>query len=132
MEADDRISVLIVYSHPLLGEGLLGMLAREPGLDVGAVPIDDPAAVEGALAASPQVVIAERGVPDLAVGILEQVPDALVIEVGVSPGPTFAYRRDEIPALPEAVIAAIRQASTRRGARQDRDDDPAPEAVVRA
>ena len=61
MQDDRRTSVLILYTHPLLGEGLVGMFAREPGLVVTAVPIDDVGSVERALVTSPQVVIAERG-----------------------------------------------------------------------
>ena len=64
--------------------------------------------------------------------ILEQVPDALIIDVGIGPGPTFAYRRDEISALPEAVLEAIRQASSRPSASRQEDERPAPEAVAHA
>ena len=53
------IAVLILYSHPLFGDGLLELLARETGLEVSAIRADDVEAVERALLASPQVVIAE-------------------------------------------------------------------------
>ncbi len=66
---------------------------------------------------SPEVIIYERGDPDRAVKILELVPDALVIDIGIGTGPTFAYRRDEISALPDAIVAAIHQAPSRRCAR---------------
>ena len=124
MQDDRPISVVILYTHPLLGEGLVGLLGTEPGLDIGAVRTDDVEAVESALAASPQVIIFERGDPDRAVEILELVPDALIIDVAIGPGPTFAYRRDEISAVPDSILAAIRQASSRRCA------DPAPVLIA--
>lgn len=114
MEDDRPISVLILYDHPLLGEGLAGLLASEPGMTVVAVGRDDTDAVERELAAGPQVIIFERGDPDRAVAILELVPDALVIDVGINPGPTFTYRREEISAWPDAILDAIRQAPSQR------------------
>jgi DNA-binding NarL/FixJ family response regulator len=131
MQDDQPIVVLILYSHPLFGDGLLELLGREPGLEVSAVPMDDADAVQLALDASPQVVLAECRAASGAVAILEQVPDALIIEVGLGPGPMFAYRRDEIAAMPESVVAAIRQASTRPRARRRRSGDPAPAAASR-
>jgi DNA-binding NarL/FixJ family response regulator len=110
MQDDRPISVLVLYTHPLLGEGLTDLLANECGLEVTAVQMGDgPEAAATALAAAPQVVIFERGEPDRAAEILESVPDALVIDVAIGQGPTFAYRREEISALPEAIVAAIRQ-----------------------
>ena len=131
MQDDGPISVLTLYSHPLLGEGLVGMLSREPGVVVTAVGLEDSDAVRVALDQSPQVVIAERGQPDRAVEILELVPEALVIEVGLGPGPTFTYRRDEISTLPEAVVEAVRQASRRPCARGPSVAGAAPKATVR-
>jgi hypothetical protein len=131
MQAEPPIAVLILYLHPLFGDGLLELLRREPGLEVEAVRLDETAAVRQALVASPQVVIAESGVPGRAVEILEQLPDALIIEAGIGPGPTFAYRRDEISAMPESVVAAIRQASTRPRAGPRRDTRPAAAALAR-
>lgn len=114
---DERpIAVLILYTHPLLGEGLAGMLAAEQDVTVTAVPLSDIGRTECALAAAPAVVIFERGDPDRAVEILERVPDALIIDVGIGPGPSFAYHRDEISALPDAIIEAIRSSSTRHPA----------------
>ncbi len=112
MQDDRPISVLILFAHPLLGEGLAGLLSSEPGLKVVAVQGDDAAMVERGLAAAPDVIIFERGDPDRAVQILELVPDALIIDVGIGPGPTFTYRREEISAWPEGILAAIRQVSS--------------------
>lgn len=114
MQDDRPISVLILYSHPLLGEGLADLLAADAGLEIAAVRIDDAARAECAIAAAPQVIILERGDPDRAVEMLEMVPDALIIDVAIGPGPTFAYRRDEIAAWPDAIIEAIHRSSARR------------------
>ncbi len=107
---DDRpISVLILYAHPLLGEGLAGLLSSEPGLNVAAVKSDDAGMVERAVAAAPDVIIFERGVPDRAIEILELAPEALVIDVGIDTGPAFTFHREEINARPEGILQAIRQ-----------------------
>ena len=37
----DPVRVLVLYSHPLMGEGLGRMLAAEPGITVDAVDIAD-------------------------------------------------------------------------------------------
>ena len=133
MQDDRSISVLVLYTHPLLGEGLTDLLAAECGLDVTAVQMDEePDAAAGALAASPQVVIFERGEPDRAAEILETVPDALVIDVAIGAGPTFAYRREEISALPEAIVAAIRQAPARRPGSVPSGRSPTPEVALRS
>jgi len=114
MQDDRPISVLILYAHPLLGEGLADLLSAEPGFEVAAVKIDDAGSAERALEAAPQVIIYERGDPDRAVKMLEFVPDALVIDVGIGSGPTFTYRRDEISAWPDAIVDAIRATPARR------------------
>ncbi len=103
-----RISVVVLYTHPLFGEGLARMLAAEPGLDVVPVRTVDVAAAERALAGSPDVVILERSDPDGAVDVLRFAPDALVIDVSIDPGPTFTYHREEIPARMDGLLAAIR------------------------
>ncbi len=132
MQDDRPISVLILYAHPLLGEGLAGLLSSEPGLEVVAVQSDDAGMVERGLAAAPDVIIFERGDPDRAVKILELVPDALIIDVGIGPGPTFTYRREEISAWPDAILEAIRQAPSHRGGGQTPVPMASPKVSVRS
>jgi DNA-binding NarL/FixJ family response regulator len=107
-----RISVVVIYTHPLFGEGLARMLAGEPGLDVIPVRSVDVLTAERSLAAGPDVVILERSEPDHAVDVLHFAPDALVIDVSIEPGPTFTYHREEIPARPDGLLAAIRAVRT--------------------
>jgi hypothetical protein len=117
MQDDRRISVLVLYTHPLLGEGIARLLEGEPGLDVFPVPTQDVEAVERGLASAPDVIIVERGDPDRAIGILEFVPDALIIDVGIDPGPTFTYQREEISARPDVILEAIQSLRSGRPAR---------------
>jgi DNA-binding NarL/FixJ family response regulator len=108
MPDERRILVVVLYHHPLFGEGLARMLAAEPGLEVVPVRTVDIATAERSLEPSPDVVIFERGDPDRAVDLLRFAPDALVIDVSMDPGPTFTYHREQIPARPEGLLRAIR------------------------
>lgn len=101
------VSVVILYTHPLLGEGLAHLLAVEPELDVVAISTGDLARAEGALARSPDVVIVEHSQPSQAIELLKLAPDALLIELGLGADPTFTYRREEISGQPEAIVRAI-------------------------
>lgn len=111
MQADRHTTVVILYRHPLFGEGIQHLLASETDLDVTSTPSDDVDAMRCSLAAEPDVVIFERGVPDTAVEVLRAVPDALVIDVALDPGPTFTYHREEIRSEPDGIIGAIRRAA---------------------
>jgi DNA-binding NarL/FixJ family response regulator len=106
----DRVSVVILYHHPLFGEGIAHLLASEPDMTVRSVASTDPDSMATALATHPDVVIFERGVPDTAVEVLRVAPDALVIDIDLNPGPTFTYHREEIGSRPDGIVAAIRGA----------------------
>ncbi len=108
MERSRRVSVVILYTHALLGEGLARLLAAESGLEIKAIESHDVASAEAALGALPDVVIFERSEPLQAVDLLKFAPDALLIDVGMDAGPTFSYQREEIPARPEGIVRAIR------------------------
>lgn len=109
MPAGHSVTVVILYRHPLFGEGIAHLLAHEPELDVHSVPSDDVGAVADSLADHPNVVIFERGDPDTAVDVLRSAPEALVIDVALDPGPTFAYHREEIRSQPDGIVQAIRR-----------------------
>ena len=57
----DQVRVLVLYSHPLMGEGLGRMLAAEPGVVVTAVDIAETDAVNAAIASEPEVIVVEEG-----------------------------------------------------------------------
>lgn len=109
MQGNRHLSVVILYTHALLGEGLAKLLAAEPGLEIRIVPTSDVAAAEAALADRPDVVIFERHEPLQAIDLIRFAPDALLIDVGMDAGPTFSYQREEIPARPEGIVRAIRR-----------------------
>ena len=101
------ISVVILYSHPLLGEGLARMLSAEPDLDVCAVAVHTNVEAD-VVARSPDVVIVERGVRPAPADLLDLSPGTLFIEFGMDTGLMYAYQRDQIPARPGGILRAIR------------------------
>jgi DNA-binding NarL/FixJ family response regulator len=108
MQEDRRVSVIVLYTHPLFGEGIAQMLASEPGVEVTPLAASDPQQAERLLALAPDVVIFERGDPDMATDVLRYAPSALVIDVSLSPGPTFTYQRHEVQAQPDVILDAVR------------------------
>jgi hypothetical protein len=109
MGARGNLRVAVIYSHPLLGEGIGRMLAAEPGLDVSQAPCDDGPRTAAAVAAAQDVIVLERNCDLGPTDILRDSPDTLVIEMSLHPGATWAYRRQEIPNRPEAILALIRR-----------------------
>jgi len=109
MQEDRRVSVVVLYTHPLFGEGIARLLSAEPGVDVTPVAATEVDRAERSLGLEPDVVIYERGDPDTATDILRFAPSALVIDVSLSPGPSFTYERHEIQAQPEEILQAIRR-----------------------
>ena len=91
---------------------------------VTCAPSDDADAVAQALAREPNVVIFERGEPDMAVEILRYAPEALLIDVTMAPGPAFTWHREEIQSRPDGIVGAI------RGVRHPIDRSPAPARAV--
>ena len=108
MDDVQRVTVVILATHPLLGEGLAKSLGCADELAVTHVPFDDAAAVEVALASGPDVVIVERNDAIQPSDLLRFAPDALIIDVGIDNGHVFSTRREEIPAQPDGILDAIR------------------------
>lgn len=105
--------VVILYSHPLLGEGLAHLLDGDHELIVELIRVDDEAEAEAALAgcladACPDVVIVERSVNVKATDLLQFAPSALLIDVGLDAGPSWAYRREELSPQPDEILRTIR------------------------
>lgn len=103
------VRLAILYDHPLLGEGVGRMLGFEPGLEVAFVEARDRGAVAAALDAQPEMIVVERSSGIDPLEILRRTPDTLVIEVGLAPGPTWVYRRQEIAGDPQAVLGLVRR-----------------------
>jgi hypothetical protein len=122
-----RVSVVVLYAHPLLGEGMDRLLSAEPGIDVTCIPMTAVDLAERALAGCPDVVVVERSDPVAAVDILKYAPDALFIDVGLDSGAAWTIRRQEIPSRVDGIVDAIRSAR-RKASRPKRE----PVAVVDA
>jgi DNA-binding NarL/FixJ family response regulator len=99
--------VIILYDHPLLGEGLQRLLRDRADLDVRLVRVDGVETARAALEAKPDVVIVERCAPIEAIDLLRLAPDTLFIDVGLDAGPSWSYRREQLSARPEDILKAI-------------------------
>ena len=84
------------------------MLTGEPDVEVTPLAASDPRQAEYLLTLAPDVVIFERGDPDMATDVLRYAPSALVIDVSLNPGPTFTYQRHEVQAQPDVILDAVR------------------------
>lgn len=77
-------TVVVLYEHSLLGEGIGRIVSEQTGAGVTVVPAADRPAVERALASGPDVVIFQAGrwcsEPDLA----RAVPAAVLIDVSTA------------------------------------------------
>jgi DNA-binding NarL/FixJ family response regulator len=110
--------VAILYSHPLLGEGLGHLLQADHGLVVQLVHVDELETAEAALALKPDVVVLERGLPVQVLDLLRMAPNALLIDVGLDAGPSWAYHRDELSPQPDDLLRTIRSRARALNARR--------------
>ncbi len=133
----EPVRVVVLYSHPLMGEGLERMLAAEPGIVVHAVDISDPAAVDEALIDEPAVIIVEEGGLVDAADIVRRSSCAVVLDVDINTTRAWALRRESLSSRPDEFLAEIR-AAVGRGAQDSRgardagaDADGRPETDLR-
>jgi hypothetical protein len=103
---DEQQRVVILYSHPLFGEGLLHWLGMSH-LEVELIRVDSAEAVCAALRCAPDVLIVERTPLLEAIDLLPLAPSALIVDVGLDGGPSWTYRRDRISPQPEELLRAI-------------------------
>ncbi len=73
--------IVILYEHPLLGEGIATYLRVHAGVEAVIVRADDPDAVRAALAVDPGVVIFERSGPEEQLDVAALSPNAVLIDV---------------------------------------------------
>lgn len=102
--------VVVLYSHPLLGEGLGRMLAAEPGIVVTTVSLDTIATLDDALAGRPDVVVFEEGGPIGVLEVLRRSGATVVIDVDITSSTAWTLKRQPLRSDPEEVLAAIRDA----------------------
>jgi DNA-binding NarL/FixJ family response regulator len=107
------VRVLVLYSHPLMGEGLGRMLAAEPGIEVESADIAEPGAVEAALAHEPEVVIIEEGGTLDAADIVRRSRCAVVLDVDITTTRAWSLRREILSTRPDDFLASLRSAVAR-------------------
>lgn len=104
----DLVRVLLLYSHPLMGEGLLKMLAAEPGVVVDAVDIGITEAVDAAIALSPDVIVVEEGGAVDAADVVRRSDCPVVLDVDITTTRAWTLRRETLSTRPDDFLAAIR------------------------
>lgn len=109
----EPVRVLVLYSHPLMGEGLGQMLAAEAGVVVEAVDVTDDDRLCAALATVPDVIVVEEGGPVDAAEIMRRCSGcSLVLDVDITTANAWTIRREVLASRPDDFMAAIRQAVT--------------------
>ena len=107
------VRVLVLYSHPLMGEGLGRMLVGEPGVEVESADVSLPGAVEAALAREPEVIIIEEGGPLDAADIVRRSNCSVVLDVDINTTAAFSLRREALSTRPDDFLASLRSAVSR-------------------
>jgi DNA-binding NarL/FixJ family response regulator len=108
MSGQRGLVIVVLSCHPLLGEGVGRLLGAEPGVTVRQAACEQVGRIDQLLAGAPDVVVVERCSALEAPSILERAPDALVFDISIAPGPTWVYRRQEIPGDPVAILELVR------------------------
>jgi hypothetical protein len=103
----DPVKVLVLYDHPLLGEGLGALMASVPELDVERVAMSDPDAMELAIASGADVVILEEGGPVGLVDLLRDGRCRAIVDVSISTSQAWTIRREAISPDPDSLIDRI-------------------------
>jgi DNA-binding NarL/FixJ family response regulator len=116
------VRVLVLYSHPLMGEGLGRMLADEPGVTVLTVDAGDAAGVQSALSAQPSVIVLEEGGPLDAADVMRRSACPVLLDVDITTTRAWTLRRESLSTRPDDFLAAVRALV----ARPDEEDAAAP------
>ena len=129
--SSDPVRVLLLYSHPLMGEGLLKMLAAEPGVIVDAVDIGITEAVDAAIALDPDVIVVEEGGAVDAADVVRRSNCPVVLDVDITTTRAWTLRRETLSSCPDDFMAAIHAIVARSGRpaptpEPDRPLQPAP------
>jgi DNA-binding NarL/FixJ family response regulator len=103
----DPVRVLVLYDHPLLGEGLGQLMAGVPDLEVERIAMGEPDAMERAIAMDADVVILEEGGPVGLIDLLRQSRCRAIVDVSISTSQAWTIRREEIDSDPDSLVDRI-------------------------
>ena len=103
----DPVKVLVLYDHPLLGEGLGQLMAGVPDLIVERIAMGEPDAMARAIASDADVVIIEEGGPVGLVDLLRQTRCRAIVDVSISTSKAWTIRREEIEPDPDSLVDRI-------------------------
>ena len=103
----DPVRVLVLYDHPLLGEGLSALMASVADLQVERICMCNADAMERAIAADADVVILEQGGPVGLLDVLRDVRCRAVVEVDMNTSRAWTIHREEIATDPGSLIDRI-------------------------
>ncbi len=99
--------VLVLYRHPLLGEGLARMLAADPALEVRSVPADTPDEVLRELGAASGTVVLEEGGPVVVSDVLASSACATIVVVSISTSTAWTLHREPLDPDAERLVDGI-------------------------
>ena len=102
-------SVVILYEHALLGEGIARYLRTKGGVEAMVTSARDLDAVTSALAFGPTVVIFERSEPLRQVDLTALAPQAVLIDVStvVTRGPSVTAETNGLEGILRAVVGSV-------------------------
>lgn len=104
------LRILVLYSHPVLGEGLGRIIAAEPDVEVVAVDLAATEQVEAAIDSDPALIVVEEGGRLDGIDVLRRARCPVIVDVDITSADAWTLRRDHISAGPDAVLDAIRSA----------------------
>lgn len=107
------VRVLLLYSHPLMGEGLGRMLSAEPGIELETADMNQADLVTAALSRKPEVVIVEEGGAVDAADIVRRTKCAVVLDVDITTTQAWALCRESFSTRPDDFIASLQAAVAR-------------------
>ena len=107
-------SVVIVYEHPLLGEGIAREVQTRTGVLATVVSVHDEQAVSHALAANPDIVIHEVAGPLPQGHLADLFPSAVLVDV--STAVSRGWATSSAPRLENILEAVLELTEARRAA----------------
>jgi chemotaxis response regulator CheB len=107
--AAHRTRVLVLYSHAILGEGLMSFLADDEHLEVHALSQEALDAIDAVFGAPPDVIVLEEDGPVSAADLMGRTDCPVIIDVSISSPNAWTIRRQVVHSKPERLAEAIRQ-----------------------